>query len=331
MTTVNELDTTIIGIINDKLDFSKIELGKIELNIEEINLFELTQQVIDLFKHQADQKNIGLILNIDKRIPCLILADSLRLKQILINLLNNALKATSFGEIRLDIKIVSTIDNWVNLKFSIKDSGIGILKHNQGTFWDSFVQEDIPTTRNFGGTGVEGTISNKLLQIVNSKLELISICGEGSDFYFNLGFEIIKPSCEIPKNEVISNKLGQKISVLIVEDNAINRLLAKTFVKKIYPNSTIFEAFNGEEAIIQFHINKVDVILMDIQMPVMNGYEATFQIRNLCHGVTIPIIALTAGIMQGEKEKCLELGMNDYISKPFVMKDLEQILIKWIN
>ncbi|TRX10957.1 PAS domain S-box protein [Flavobacterium gawalongense] len=339
MTTVNESATSLMEIVNDVLDFSKIESGKLELDIEEINLFKLTNQVIDLFKYQANQKNIDLTLHIDKNVPQYILADSVRLKQIIVNLLSNAIKFTSFGEIRLDIdEIYSSDKNWSNIKFSVKDTGIGIKGGNNEKIFNSFVQEDNSTNRKFGGTGLGLAISNQLLALMDSKLQLISKYGDGSDFFFDIKFKktnhkksidsvltnIINEDTIIP-TETLNNK-----KILIVEDNKINMLLAKTLIKRIMSNCTIFEAKDGNEAVGQYKKGQPDVILMDIQMPNKNGYEATDEIRKLKDSENIPIIAITAGIMVGDKEKCLEAGMNDYLPKPIIQTDLEKMLHKWL-
>nr|WP_314896113.1 PAS domain S-box protein [uncultured Flavobacterium sp.] len=339
MTTVNESATSLMEIVNDVLDFSKIESGKLELDIEEINLFKLTNQVIDLFKYQANQKNIDLTLHIDKNVPQYILADSVRLKQIIVNLLSNAIKFTSFGEIRLDIdEIYSSDKNWSNIKFSVKDTGIGIKGGNNEKIFNSFVQEDNSTNRKFGGTGLGLAISNQLLALMDSKLQLISKYGDGSDFFFDIKFKktnhkksidsvltnIINEDTIIP-TETLNNK-----KILIVEDNKINMLLAKTLIKRIMSNCTIFEAKDGNEAVGQYKKGQPDVILMDIQMPNKNGYEATDEIRKLKDSENIPIIAITAGIMVGDKEKCLKAGMNDYLPKPIIQTDLEKMLHKWL-
>lgn len=340
MSTINESATSLMQIVNDVLDFSKIESGKLELDIEEINLHKLTRQVVDLFKYQANLKNIDLILNIDNKVPQYILADSVRLKQILVNLLSNALKFTNFGEIRLDISEEADSTSKIsNLKFSVKDTGIGIKVNNNEKIFNSFVQEDNSTNRKFGGTGLGLAISNQLLALMDSKLQLVSKYGDGSDFFFEIKFKkskhkknldsqeiIAKDSVPLISTEILSNK-----KVLIVEDNKINMLLAKTLVKKLILDCIIFEAKDGNEAVEQYKKEQPDVILMDIQMPNKNGYEATNEIRQLKDSENIPIIAITAGIMVGDKEKCLEAGMNDYLPKPIIQTDLEKMLHKWLH
>lgn len=340
MTTVNESATSLMDIVNDVLDFSKIESGKLELNLEKVNLFKLTNQVINLFKIQAIKKNINLILDIEKSVPQYIVADSVRLKQILVNLLSNAIKFTHFGEIRLDISQIDKNEKQsATIKFSVKDTGVGIKTYNNEKIFKSFVQEDNSTNRKFGGTGLGLAISNQLLALMDSKLELISKYGDGSDFYFVVKFtrSSFKNDTEIPiipKSNIISiapECILDNKRVLIVEDNKINMLLAKTLVKRIISNCQIFEAKDGNEAVLLYDKERPDVILMDIQMPNKNGYEATDEIRKFEDSQNIPIIAITAGIMVGDKEKCFEAGMNDYLPKPIIQTDLERVLQAWLK
>ncbi|MES2238697.1 MAG: PAS domain S-box protein [Bacteroidota bacterium] len=334
MLTINESATTLMDIVNDILDFSKIEAGKLELKIEEVDLFALLNQVISLFKYQASKKQIDLILHIDEQVPRHIFTDSLRMKQIIINLIGNAIKFTQKGKILLKIETTLPIeDNYTNLNFSVKDTGIGIQPNNQHKIFHSFVQEDNSTSRQFGGTGLGLTISNQLLALMNSKLELESTYGKGSNFYFTIRFEKsnsqnILESIE-NKKKGISSIPGAK-RILIVEDNAINMLLAKILIRKIVPDCIIFEAFDGDEAIEQYKKQQLDIILMDIQMPNKNGFEATYEIREIETDRFTPIIALTAGIFVEEKEECLKSGMNDYITKPIIISDLELILTRWL-
>lgn len=340
MATVNESANLLMHIVNDVLDFSKIESGKLELNIEEVNLYKLTNHVIDLFKYQAEKKNIDLTLTINKKVPRYILADYVRLKQILVNLLGNAVKFTTFGEIRLDLHEIDASDKeWSTIKFSVKDTGVGIKEGNNEKIFISFMQEDNSTNRKFGGTGLGLAISNKLLGLMDSKLELISHYGEGSDFFFTIKFKKSKHVKNTKSGLVDSSKKKRAVpeiilrdkKILIVEDNKINMLLTKKLIDTIIFNAAIFEANDGNEAIERYLQEKPDLILMDIQMPNKNGYEAVKEIRKIKDADTVPIIALTAGIMSGEREKCIESGMNDYLPKPIIKIDLEQIIAKWLK
>lgn len=340
MNTINESANSLMEIINDILDFSKIESGKLELDIKKYDLQELINPVVELVKYDTNNKKLELELHIDNDVPKFVWTDSVRVKQILINLLGNAVKFTEKGKISLSIKNLSKIEeNLTQLHFSVKDTGIGIKKGFQEQIFDAFSQGDNSTTRRFGGTGLGLTISNQLLSLMDSKLNLKSTETQGSEFYFDL---ILKTSIEtsdeeIGKIEVQLNNRNEinygheNFKILIVEDNKINMLLAKTLVKQILPNGTIFEAENGKEGVEKFNVLNPDLILMDVQMPIMNGYEATSEIRQTKKGEHIPIIALTAGTVVGEKEKCLEAGMNDYASKPIIKEILEGIISKWIK
>jgi PAS domain S-box-containing protein len=340
MSTINESALSLMDIINDILDFSKIESGKLELDIKKYNLVELINQVIELVRYEANIKKIELQLKINSDVPSYIWTDSIRLKQILINLLGNAIKFTEKGIVKLSISYEETNKKYFsNIKFSVKDTGIGIKKEFQKQIFNAFSQGDNSTTRKFGGTGLGLSISNQLLSLMNSKLNIESKYGKGSDFHFNV---ILKTSNENINDEVenlevivntktITNYGYQNFKILIIEDNKINMLLAKTLIKQIIPNGSIFEAENGKVGVEKFHLIHPNLILMDVQMPIMNGYEATNEIRKTIKGKHVPIIALTAGTVVGEKEKCLEAGMNDYISKPILKDILEEIIAKWIN
>ncbi len=339
MNTINQSANLLMEVISDILDFSKIESGKLELNIEKYNVIELAHQVIELVKYESNLKNIQLILNIDQEVPKTIYIDYIRLKQVLINLLSNAVKFTEKGTIELNISFKGKKGDKVMLRISVKDTGIGIKKNNQEKIFEAFSQEDSSTTKKFGGTGLGLSISNQLLNLMDSHLQLISTYKEGSEFFFDVELKTANESkTKVAKTSLLAenNANGTKenftktFNVLIAEDNKINMLLAKTLIKQILPNSVIIEAVDGLDAIEKFKENVVDIILMDVQMPNMNGYEATKKIREL-QTTRIPIIALTAGTVVGEREKCLEVGMDDYASKPIIKDTLELVIAKWVS
>lgn len=337
--TVNESATILMHIINDVLDFSKMEEGKFVLKTTTIAIYELANQVIELFRDQAASKNIDLVLNYDYPVSQHIIADGPRLKQILVNLLSNAIKFTNKGKIILDIyETASARKGSCILNFSIKDTGIGIKESNNKKIFNAFIQEDNCMSRRYGGTGLGLAISNKLLGLMDSKLQLKSKVGEGSDFYFTIKFKkATAKQITLPVNkpiitdEDIPFKLLAEKKVLVVEDNKINMLLVKTLVKKIMPNAIIFEAADGNEAVKHFKKETPDLILMDVQMPNKNGYEATKEIRLLPYGGTIPIVAVTAGIMTEDKQKCFSAGMSDYLAKPITLLDMEIIVLKSLS
>lgn len=340
--TVNQSAHILLEVVNDILDFSKIETGKLELEYRKTDLYELVNQIIDIIRFDSEQKGISLNLSIQNETPKYVNIDALRLKQVLINLLSNAVKFTNIGGVQFNVELISQNTNKAKIRFSVKDSGIGIKRNNQDKIFEPFSQEDSSTTRKYGGSGLGLTISNNLLQLMNSKLELNSDYKKGSNFYFDLDLayyeEPIIDEIDIEMIEVEFENLSQsnrnivfdKIKkILVVEDNKINMLLAKTLIKNIMPNTIVYEALNGKIGLEYYHEFKPDLILLDIQMPVLNGYETTIEIRKL--DKKIPIIALTAGTIMGEKEKCIKVGMNDYISKPIIKDLFENILLRWLQ
>nr|WP_315176405.1 PAS domain S-box protein [uncultured Flavobacterium sp.] len=344
MTTINQSALSLLDIINDILDFSKIEAGKLELLIEKQELSEILNQTIDLIFYESNQKKLDLYLKIAHEVPKSVWVDSVRLKQILINLLANAVKFTEKGSITLEVGVIAiNDDSKQTLRFAIIDTGIGILEKNKKKIFHAFSQEDSSTSKKFGGTGLGLTISNQLLSLMDSKLQLESKINQGSTFYFDITLttsnetSVAETVSEISQNN-IPNTITQKnkhdfpnLKIMIVEDNKINMLLLKTILKNLFLDVEIFEFLNGKEAIEQFEYLKPTLVFMDIQMPIMNGYETTKAIRNLKQGKDIPVIAITAGTEKEERKKCLKVGMNDYIPKPIIKGVIEEVILKWIT
>ncbi len=467
---VNKSAMSLLDIVNDILDFSKIEAGKIELNVTRIQITQICHQVTDVLKYSVHQKGLEMLLNIGHDVPNYIWVDEVRVNQILINLLANAVKFTSEGEIEFSVKLLKQMDaHTCKLRFSVRDSGIGIDEKNQKKIFRSFAQGDASTTKQYGGTGLGLSISNELLFLMDSKLQLESSPGQGSDFFFDLlvksenvdvttnldldgvGQVLIvddnRRSCQILQEALAHEKIStdcacsavsamkllakkkfdrilldcsvaewkegfithwlmnkyphmsdnlvvimcnaldpendprvkampsmfgripkpidlhqlyhalaypfyprksdrqanppsesapadlknyEQIQVLIAEDSEFNMILAKAFLEKILPKVQIIEAKNGREAVTLFQEHSADLIFMDIQMPQLNGYEATIQIRQLAEGKQVPIIALTAATLMEEKAKSQQAGMNDYLTKPVTIKTLELALKKWL-
>ncbi len=335
---VNQSANSLMMLLNDILDFSKIEAGKLELAIERVDFLKLMDNVIDLLKYRIFEKKLDLIVSISSDVPRFISIDPTRLMQILINLIGNALKFTAVGEI--EIKVESKKGNAngreTTLFFSVRDSGIGISEENRSKIFEAFSQEDSTTTRRYGGTGLGLTISNKLLGLMNSKLELKSEVGKGSEFYFFLTTMIenqgdsheIAPITLAPEKEILT--FQYKTKVLIVDDNESNRLLVRRILSKILPEGQIMEATNGKEVIVACLKDLPDIIFMDLHMPEMNGYEASIAVRKIENGDKIIIFALTAGNTKEEIEKCFEAGMNDFVSKPVNADTFKKILAKWL-
>ncbi len=338
MNTINQSANSLMEVITNILDFSTIESGKLELDIASYDISQLAQQVIELIKYESNLKNIDLELNISRDIPKFVHIDHIRLKQVLINLMSNAVKFSTNGKITFSIQLLANISHSESsLRFSVNDTGIGINIQNQKKVFEAFTQEDLSTTKRFGGTGLGLSISNLLLGLMGTKLQLESELGKGSEFFFDIKLQTSEMPVSndnqkllVAENESPPLYINQKIMVMIAEDNKINMLLAKTLIKQIMPNAEIVEAENGLEAVEKFVETNPDLIFMDVQMPVKNGYEATKEIRKLQKN-HVPIIALTAGTVVGEKEKCLDVGMDDYASKPIIKKTVQNIIATWIK
>ena len=452
--TVNQSAESLLDIVNDILDISKIEAGKLMLDLKPTKLYPIVYQAIDLIKFNANVKNLELIVDIKNNVPCDIVVDDIRIKQILINLLSNAVKFTHEGQVELIVSNLGEKNKKTRLKFEVIDTGIGIKNKNKSKILDAFSQEDTSTTRNYGGTGLGLSICNRLLKLMGSKLVIESEVKKGSNFNFELDLEAkfckkhnvvenlsIKKAWVIDKNKragsilqellstygincayfpkyiealelqkddalfvdyqslaatqwelilaaqkatgfylyilqpIISsnveNLLNEKIKIilkpfkidalqkelnnlsrqpipvlrpslslnpipnsqiikiLIVEDNKVNMLLTKTLLLKQFKNAVLIEAENGDEAVRKYKTEQPHLTLMDIQMPVKNGYVAAEEI--LQSNPKAIIIALTAGIFTGEREKCLEIGMVDFVVKPLDKELFDKKLLKWIQ
>ena len=348
MELVNKSANSLLSLLNDILDFSKIEAGKFELHIESVDVIELVREATEIIRFQADDKKIDIRISIAENTPRFVNVDSNRLRQILINLLSNAIKFTQVGEIEITLEANSQAaeSHKTRFLFSVRDTGIGISEANREKIFEAFSQEDSSTSRKYGGTGLGLAISNRLLGLMDSKLELESELGKGSRFYFTLDILIVESekmesekvanSIEAKNTEEIKMRedksLSQKaLKILIVDDVETNLLLAFAVLKRLLPNGIVLQATNGIEAIEKFKQEKVDLILMDIQMPEMDGFEATIEIRKLETGFRTPIIALTAGTVKNDIENCFLAGMDDYASKPIVMNTIVTVLKKWID
>lgn len=464
---IHQSGENLLSIINDILDFSKIEAGKLELYIEKTDLSELSSQTLDIITFQAQSKGLEVLLNLHPQLPRYIYTDSIRLKQVLVNLLSNSVKFTESGEIELKIEPISPVkDQKATIRFVVRDTGIGINPEKVSLIFEAFTQEDSSTTKRFGGTGLGLTIANRLLGLMDSRLQLISKPGKGSSFFFDLelkcesngddyihdltlvkkalivddndnnrailakmlmaldvevveasgasqaiklllggqqfdllfvdyhmpitdGLEFVEQLHKVSgfsfdktkvilwhssyDNNILAGKAEQlgvhirmtkpvtqqklfetihkvknlktnpqtlarpsvqfqgKFDIMLVEDNPVNMLLAKTLVKKILPQAKIIECQNGLVALNRCREQLPNLIFMDIQMPEMNGHEATRQIRMLPGADEIPIIAVTAGNIKGERERCIESGMNDFLTKPIVEDTLSEALALWLN
>lgn len=312
----------LLVIINDILDFSKIEAGKVELEHIEFDVIELLDNLVKTFSLKTSQKKIFFDINIDENIPHQLIGDPYRLNQILVNLINNAIKFTEKGGITFNVNVFRIEDNSIQLLFNISDTGIGIAPSKIESIFESFTQESNLITRKYGGTGLGLTISKRLIELQQGKIKVESELGVGSKFIIELPFGISRKLYKF-KKEVSGLKDLTDLKILVVEDNNMNQIVAKQILHKW--NAYVDTVNNGVEAIEILSTKSYDVILMDLQMPLMDGYEATKIIRDENSKVLnhqVPIIALTADAFPEIKRKALEYGMNDFISKPFKQDDL---------
>ncbi|SMO95524.1 PAS domain-containing protein [Chryseobacterium rhizoplanae] len=465
---INESGENLLSIINDILDFSKIESGKMELLIDKTDVYDMLSQVINVIVYQSQKKNIELLLNIEPGLPKILFLDEARLKQILINLLGNAVKFTEEGEIELKVEKLHMDDSTIALRFSVRDTGIGIPVEKQKYIFNAFTQENSSISKRYGGTGLGLTISNNILGYMGSHLSLSSVKEKGSVFFFDIeipyeipqlreedeitiktalvvddnetnriilehmlsyknikstlasngmealeillkgerfdvilmdyhmpvmsGLEtidkitvlfnqrketspfivlsssseelgilasvrkienahlLLKPikshdlyktlkkvdqsyAVEIRKDqsEKVSHLFAPDLEVLLVDDNVVNMVLNNRMMKSLVPGVHLTEAVNGLQALEECRKKQFSIIMMDVQMPIMSGIEATRNIRMLPGYEHIPIIGVTAGNVLGEKEKCLEAGMNDFLPKPIRQADLVEVLKKYIS
>jgi signal transduction histidine kinase/CheY-like chemotaxis protein/CHASE3 domain sensor protein len=465
---INESGENLLSIINDILDFSKIESGKMDLLIEKSDVYDMLSQVINVILYQSQKKNIELLLNVEPGLPKILFIDEVRLKQILINLLGNAVKFTEKGEIELKVEKLRMDDHTIALRFSVRDTGIGIPVEKQKYIFDAFTQENSSISKRFGGTGLGLTISNNILGYMGSHLSLTSEMDSGSVFFFDLEvpyemsewkeedettiktalvvddnesnriilehmltyknikstlasngmealdimlkgerFDVILMDYHMPimsgletiekikgllnqrkevapfivlsssseeldiltsvrkienthlllkpikshdlyktlkkvdrstvieiiqdQTEKDSHAFARELAVLLVDDNPVNMVLNNRIMKSLAPNILLTEAANGLQALEECKKKQFSLIIMDVQMPIMSGIEATQHIRMLPAYQHIPIIGVTAGNVLGEKEKCLESGMNDFLPKPIRRADLLEVLKKYIS
>jgi PAS domain S-box-containing protein len=317
-------------IINDILDLASIESGKLKFEKIAFNLTDLLPSLISTFAHQAREKKISLQYTVTNSLNRFLVGDPARLNQILINLIGNAVKFTHTGTIQVKCSIEKEQKNICWVRISVDDTGVGIPGEKLATIFESFSQADESVTRRYGGTGLGLTIARQLVELQKGHIHVKSQEHVGSTFTILMPYVIgkaTKLSKQPIKTKSTSTTATHGLRVLLVEDNDINRLYAKSILEKWKCKTDIAE--NGLIAIQKLKNNLYDVILMDVQMPVMDGYEATKAIRTMAHPISsIPVVALTANATRNDIEKCLLAGMNDYVAKPFTPDDLYQKLFK---
>ncbi len=340
--TVKDSADTLLALINDILDFSKIEAGKFELDPVEFTLRDSIERTLSPLALRARQKNLALLCRIEPNVPNTLIGDSVRLRQIIINLVGNAIKFTSQGEVVVSIDVQARTDTSVTLHTAVRDTGIGIPAEKQQIIFEAFTQADNSMTRKFGGTGLGLSISMSLVRIMGGQLWVESEPDSGSTFHFTTVLGItqkeipaVSSAVETPGQQVLLEQVvapekpvppKTALRVLVAEDTPVNQKLVSRILEK--RGHTVVMTNNGEEAIAAWQRESFDVILMDVQMPVLDGLQATSRIREheLTNGTHMPIIAMTAHALSGDRDRCLDAGMDNYISKPLDARKLIQLI-----
>jgi len=316
----------LLGLLNDILDLSKIESGKMTLEQIPVSMHELVREAVNLFSGRASEKGLILQAQIDPNAPDWVQGDPVRLRQIVANFISNAIKFTHEGSVTVMLLPSPTYSQgvWVG----VQDTGIGIPEDKQESLFEAFTQADTSTTRKYGGTGLGLAISKKLVELMGGRTGVESEVGVGSLFYVDLPLPAAQPPQTAPCEPTadLPEAFPDK-RILLVEDNEVNRKVATRLLAKLQVQVDI--AVNGLEAVQKATETAYDLILMDCQMPEMDGYEATRTLRR--QGVQTPIIALTANALEGDREKCLACGMNDYLSKPIQADKLRLTLARWLS
>ncbi|OOQ60124.1 response regulator [Mucilaginibacter pedocola] len=321
----------LLAIVNDVLDFNKIESGKIVFEKIKFNLVDLLHNICGGQMIKAEEKGLLFKLDIDSALRRkVIFGDPTRLTQIIFNLTSNAIKFTAVGSVAVRVTCIEDRHNTITVNFSVKDTGIGIKKENLESIFEPFTQESITTTRQYGGTGLGLAIVKRLLELQGLQMHVHSVVNEGSEFSFNMEFPVSTEAVTAPaqKQQIAAEAAAAEadalssLRVLIAEDNPVNVMLMKKLFSKWKIVPTIAE--NGERAVEIMQYGNFDIILMDLQMPVMNGFDATIEIRKMPDPAkaNIPIIALTASALFDIKDQVTSAGMNDYVAKPFKPDDL---------
>lgn len=337
ITKAHQSAENLLGIINDILDFSKVEAGKLEMETVNFHLVDVIDNMVNIVKLKAEEKNIRFSVSLQPEVPKRLSGDPLRLSQVLINLAANAVKFSREGDrLAVKVEVQSQTEEYVRLQFSVSDTGIGMSLEQQQRLFQPFVQADSSAARRYGGTGLGLAVSQKIIEMMDGQISVDSTPEQGSTFTFNVQLGIPGTESTISEHSNNSNQpLAQQAiqdlqgsRVLLVEDNDINQELVMELL--ITQGIHVEPAWNGQEALDKLHNGHFDAVLMDCQMPLMDGYEATRQLRQNTAYTELPIIAMTANAMKGDREKALAAGMNDHLGKPVAPEFLFITLAKWI-
>lgn len=325
--TIKNSGQALLAIINDILDFSKIEKGKIELERQPFHLLSCIEEALNLIHSQASEKGLKIDYRMEGQIPETLVGDSLRIRQVLVNLLSNAVKFTKDGEIEVKVLVSGLPDDSYEIHFSVRDTGIGISRETGEKLFLPFSQADASTSRKYGGTGLGLAISKKLVELMGGRIWFESEEGKGSTFHFTVRANAFAGPSEMALPATTARdkfKATRDLRILLAEDNAVNRRMAVLMLKKLgYKTDSVA---NGREVLQALERQSYDLILMDVQMPEMDGMDATKEIRRRWPSAGPRILALTAHAIAGDREKCLEAGMDGYLCKPINLEDLKAVL-----
>ncbi|NOU36773.1 MAG: response regulator [Kiritimatiellaceae bacterium] len=323
--TIQQSAQSLLTILNDILDFSKIEAGRLEMEKRPFHLQKVVETVHEIFMPDAISKGIRLECFYPPDVPSCLVGDEVRIRQVLTNLVGNAIKFTPKGGVFVDVKKTGQSAGEVTLRISVRDTGIGILPEQQQLIFEKFTQADLSTTRKFGGTGLGLSISKQLVEMMGGRIGLHSEPGTGTTFYFT----ITLPISSVCNAEHAAASVPQVFHgrVLLAEDNQVNQLVARKILSSLGLEVTVVE--NGQLAIDKLKAEPFDVVMLDCQMPVMDGYTAAREIRKLSgSAAAVPIVAMTAHAMTGDREKCIDAGMNEYVSKPVKKEAIAEVLAR---
>lgn len=321
--------SALLRLINDLLDLSKIESGLMDLEAVPFDLCEIAYDLEEIYKSAVKAKSIDLVVSVNPARPIWIIGDPVRIRQVMVNLLDNAIKFTHEGQVRLDVSCSDSGDGTRRIGFSVSDTGIGISNEGQSRLFNSFSQADSSTSRKYGGTGLGLAISQRIVQSMGGLIEVKSEAGRGTSFRFSLAF----PRCEMPAHQSPPPVVGHRepLDILLVEDNQTNRTVAEAMISRL--GHMVTSVPSGREALRSLTERRFDLVFMDIQMPGMDGMETTSLIRDRSSSVLdryVPVVALTANVMNGDRERYISEGMQGYLPKPIMPEDLEKLLSEFV-
>jgi PAS domain S-box-containing protein len=328
---INTASNNLLVILNDILDLSKLEAGKMTLNLKPFSIYDLQTSLHNLLTIVAQSKGLALSIDLANNVPAHLVGDSIRLRQVLTNLLGNAIKFTKQGSVTLSIKLLQHDDQKIRLLFAVTDTGIGIALEQQDKLFQPFSQVDNDFSRNFEGTGLGLVISQNIIQLMGSSIKLDSHVNLGSSFSFELVLPLADLSTiepQVTSSIILNHEPLSGVRILLAEDDAFNQMLINEVLENL--GASVVIANNGFEALATLERESFDLVLMDLHMPTMNGYEATTEIRKQARYALLPVIALSASVTDENKRRCLATGMNDFAGKPIKTKELLPILQQWL-